>query len=124
MNLNELTASKIRGLRRNLGYTTEAMAKDLGISKTAYSQMENGRVEITLSRIEMIANICNIPISDIIPVADSNHQISNGSGDNYNATTNTVNNNFFADTEDKLQSIVDNLTATIAKIKHSKSKEA
>lgn len=120
MDLNALTASKIKELRHNLGYTVEAMAKDLGISKTAYSQMENGHVEITLARIEMIANICNIPVSDIIPVASTNHQVSNGNGGNYNGTTNTVSNNFFADTQDKLQAIIDSLNATISSMKDAK----
>ncbi len=119
MSLNELTAAKIKELRHNLGYTAEAMAKDLGISKTAYSQMENGHIEITLSRVELIAQFLNIPITDIIPVSNSNHQVSNGSGDNYN-TNNTVTNNFFANPEDKLQAIVSELNATIISMKNAK----
>lgn len=117
MNLNELTASKIKDIRKNLGYTTEAMAKDLGISKTAYSQMENGKVEITLSRIEMIAKIYNIPVDEIIPIT-SNNQVINGNGWSNNST-NTVN-NFFADTEEKLQAIANSLNATIASMKKEK----
>ncbi len=120
MNLNELTASKIKEIRKNLGYSTEAMAKDLGISKTAYNQMENGHVEITLSRIETIAQICNISVSEIIPIPNNIHQVANGNGGNYNGTTNHVSNNFFADTEDKLQDIVNNLNAALASMKGAK----
>jgi transcriptional regulator with XRE-family HTH domain len=123
MNLNQLTASKIKDIRRNLGFTTEAMAKDLGISKTAYSQMENGKVEITLSRIEMIAGICNIPVTEIIPVTSPNQQVINGSGNYNSAATHNGDNNFFADAEDKLQSIVDNLNAALASVKTAKNKE-
>lgn len=75
MNLNKRTAFKIRALRHRLGYTVEAMAKDLNISKTAYSRMENGHIEITLSKIEALAHKYNIAISDIVPATKTDNTI-------------------------------------------------
>lgn len=110
MNINQLTASKIKEVRNRTGYTAEAMANSLGISKTAYSQLENGHVEITLTRVEAIAEICAVPMQELIPNINSNYQVSNGSGGNYHTNTNqTVNNNFFANPEDKLQAVIDSL---------------
>lgn len=121
MNINQLAASKIKEVRNRVGYTAEAMANGLGISKTAYSQLENGHTEITLTRIEAIAGVCGVPMQELIPNTSSNYQISNGSGDNYNANNNSVNNNFFAEsTEDKLQSLIDSLQQTVNAIKQEK----
>ncbi len=116
MNINQITASKIKEVRSRIGYTAEAMANSLGISRTAYSQLENGHTEITLTRIEAIAEICAVPMSELIPNINSNYQVSNGSGDNYN-TSNTVNNNFFDNTEDKLKSIVESLQNSLDELK-------
>lgn len=80
MNINQLTASKIREVRNRIGYTAEAMASSLGISKSAYSQLENGRIEITLTRIEAIANIFQVPMSELIPNIQTNYNISNKKG--------------------------------------------
>lgn len=120
MKINQLTASKIKEVRNRVGYTAEAMANGLGISKTAYSQLENGHTEITLTRIEAIAGVCGVPMQELIPDISSNYQISNGNAGNYN-TNNTVTNNFFAEsTEDKLQSLIDSLQQTVNAIKQEK----
>lgn len=116
MNLNELTASKIKEIRHQLGYTAEAMAKDLGISKTAYSQMENGRVEITLSRIELIAQVFNISISEIIPSINNNLQFSDDIEGNLDA-----NNNISTNSDDKLKTLIDELDNFVSHIKKIKS---
>lgn len=82
MNINALAAFKIKQLRHKLGLSSEAMAKDLGISRTAFSQLENGKVEITLNRIETIANRYAVPLSELIPSARNNNQIPDGCGNN------------------------------------------
>lgn len=108
MNLNQLTAIKIREKRQQAVFTAEAVAKDLGISKAAYSQMENGHTEITLTRIEAVANVYHLPASEFIPLTKINPQIEKS--DHYN--TNTGDHfDFFADTESRLQEIVNNLNA-------------
>ncbi len=115
MKLNELTASKIRDFRKSMGYTVEAVAKDLGISKTAYSQMENGHIEITLARVEAIANVYNIPIWELIPIKNMNTVVTNGNVGNDNST-NTVN-NFFSDNEEKIKSLISTLSNVLENLK-------
>mgnify|MGYP001549211007 CR=1 FL=1 len=58
------------------------MPSNLKISRTAYSQLENGKVEITFNRAEAIASIFEVPFTVFIPQADSslviNHDQSTG----------------------------------------------
>ena len=119
MNINELTASRIKEIRSSKNLSAENIAKELNISKTAYSQLENGHVEITLNRIEALSKILQIPLADFIPNMGSISQIAHGNGSNMNGQTNTVN-NFFTSTEDQLQDIADKLNATIAEMKKKK----
>jgi|SRR5690606_24507699 len=119
MNINTLIASKIKDIRKDSGLTSESVANDLGISKTAYSQLENGRVEITMTRLEAIANVFNVPITEILPKPNNINQISNGSGDNFNSHNNTVN-NFFTPKEkeriDEISELMVKLSEEIKKI--------
>jgi len=121
MNLNNLTASRIRDLRKDKGYTIDAVARDLGISRTSYSQMENGHVEITLNRLEAVANFYKVPVTDILPSNNIQYEINNGNGGHIN-TGNTVN-NFFANTEEKLQFIADNLLSALEEMRKKRNNE-
>lgn len=116
MNINDLTASKIKEMRRKLGFTAESVAQDLGISKTAYSQLENGHVEITLTKIEAIAHLWAISLSELIPGVNSSHQVSNGSGDNFHTSSKTVN-NFFERKDEANAYIIETLTGIINDLK-------
>ena len=117
MNINQLTASRIKELRSKNGLTAEAVAQTLNISRSAYSQMENGHVEITLSRIELLAEIFHVPIEEIIPSSTTNHQTFTGNSDSTNGNnnnnnnnnannTNTTLNNFFANNEENLEALM------------------
>jgi transcriptional regulator with XRE-family HTH domain len=46
---------KIRYLRLQRGYSQENMAEVLGLSTTAYGDLERGKTELTVSRLEQIA---------------------------------------------------------------------
>jgi transcriptional regulator with XRE-family HTH domain len=63
MEINALTAIKIKELRNIQGIKAKAMASELGISEGTYSQLENGKVEITVSRLKQLSEILNQPIS-------------------------------------------------------------
>lgn len=114
MNINQLTATRIKELRMKSGMTSESVARDLQISKGAYSQMENGHVEITLSRVEALATIFKVALSDIIPSNITNPQTNNGDhGVNVsNNSAHTVN-NFFANNEDNLTAIMELIKAAL-----------
>lgn len=119
MNLNELTAMRIKELRTTNNLTAESLAKELGFSKTAFSQLENGHVEITINRIDALAKIFNVPISAILPQLSSISQVVHGNGSNIGGGNNTIN-NFYSTPEDKLQEIADKLNTTIAEMKSSR----
>lgn len=121
MDLNKLTAAKIRETRKKSGLTAESVAHDLGISKPAYSRLENGHIEISMNKIEMLAHILNVPYSELIPVPSSNHQISHGSGDNnINASPHAQSHfikNFFPSKDDAAGYVIETLTGIINDLK-------
>lgn len=67
MNINQKTALKIKSTRENIGLTAESVAMDLGISKSAYSQLENGHTEISINRLQQISTILKIPMETLLP---------------------------------------------------------
>lgn len=119
MNLNELTAMRIKELRATNNLSAETLAKELGISKTAFSQLENGHVEITINKIDALAKIFHVPVSALLPQVGSISQIVHGGGSNIGGGNNTIN-NFYSTPEDKLQEIADKLNTTIAEMKSSR----
>lgn len=56
MNNKELMA-KIRQLRELKGYSQEAVANDLGITPRAYSKLERGDTQLTVTRLFEISKI-------------------------------------------------------------------
>ncbi len=92
MNINELTALKIKEIRKGANISAEAVAANLAISKTAYSQLENGKVEITLSRLEAIAKIFNMPLYSLIHQSNGSQTIQITNGEN-SQNIQTQNNN-------------------------------
>ena len=91
MEFNQLVASKIRNVRKETGLSAEYVATELGITKGAYSNLENGKVEITLTRLESLSKILDKPLTVFLPNAASVMQISNGPGNNINCNSNTNN---------------------------------
>ncbi len=58
--MDELIGYKIRKVReiKNLGQ--QYVADQLGISQSAYSELENGKVKISNEKIEIIAKILDV----------------------------------------------------------------
>ncbi|PWJ60351.1 helix-turn-helix protein [Dyadobacter jejuensis] len=70
MELKENLPEKIRQLRLAKGFSQENMADMLGVSTTAYGDLERGRTELTLSRIESVANILEVSMPHLLGIAD------------------------------------------------------
>lgn len=66
MNVNQLLASRIRHFRLLKNITLESLAKDLGVSKAAMSQLENGHTEITMNKINAISQILKVPLREFL----------------------------------------------------------
>ncbi len=56
-------AEKIRLYRLEQGLSQENMADSLGISTTAYGDIERGKTDLTLSRFYQIAEVLNISVA-------------------------------------------------------------
>lgn len=105
MTINDLTANKIKEIRNTVGFSAEAVANELGISKAAYSQLENGKTEITISKIEMLAKIFQVSMETIIPNISQNFtQISHGKNA---VNAHTVHNLHVAENSEKVEEIID-----------------
>ncbi|MGQ7853802.1 helix-turn-helix transcriptional regulator [Pedobacter sp. WC2501] len=56
----------LRKYRDNLGYTQQFVADCIGISRVTYRKWENNEVDFSLSQLDKIAELYEIPIQDII----------------------------------------------------------
>lgn len=94
MDLNKLSAAKIREIRLGLGITAESVANDLGIAKANYSRLENGKVEISLNRIEALSKIFKVPLQSFLPAQGTQTiQVTNGdNSQNYTVKEQHINN--------------------------------
>ena len=59
---------KIKILRKQLGISQFAMAEKLGISQNAFSKIELGKSEMTLSRLYQVADILEVDLLDLIQI--------------------------------------------------------
>jgi len=100
MDFNHLTASRIKEIRLERGLTAKAVAQQLALSDSAYSQVENGHTDITLPRIEALAKIFQLSISEMFPTINNGSHTYNGdNGVNVSNSSNHTINNFFADND-------------------------
>lgn len=83
MNTNQLTAIRIKEERLRLNYSQQALADHLGMDISNYSRLENGKIEITIGKLEAIAEFFKVPIIFFIPNQTSNITINNGSYGNH-----------------------------------------
>lgn len=56
----------IKKLREARNYTQEFVAKKLQMSQTSYSNMERGKTEISLRRLEEIAHLFQISLYELL----------------------------------------------------------
>lgn len=63
--MNELY-KKIKNRREELGYTQKYMADSLAIDAATYSRIENSKMDITVSRLELIASLLKVDASSLL----------------------------------------------------------
>jgi transcriptional regulator with XRE-family HTH domain len=56
--------NKIRDIRKQKGYSNEAMAMDLGMSTSAYNKLERMESSVSLERFVQIIEVLNVPYSE------------------------------------------------------------
>ena len=57
---------KIRKLRNEKGYSQEYMAKSLGMSQNNYSQIELGKINLTIERLDKIAELLETDVFNLL----------------------------------------------------------
>lgn len=62
---------RIRQRRLERGMSQENMADQLGISTTAYGDLERGRTELTLSRLVQIGKILEVSLSGLLDLQET-----------------------------------------------------
>lgn len=72
MTTNQQTAIRIREERLKQNITQQAIADHLGIDISSYSRLENGTVEITITRLEAIAEFFKVPAVTFLPSSFQN----------------------------------------------------
>lgn len=53
-------------LRTKHNYTEEYVARKMNMSQSAYSRLESGKTELSLERMEELARVYNMPVSEIL----------------------------------------------------------
>ena len=66
MSLASNLSERIRQIRLQKGLSQENMADMLGLSTTAYGDVERGRTELSFSRLENIAKLLDMPLPDLL----------------------------------------------------------
>ncbi|WCL51256.1 helix-turn-helix domain-containing protein [Leptospira sp. GIMC2001] len=70
MNVNSLVGEEISKFRQVNGLTQLELASRLGMSRTAYNQLENGNTQISVEKLYEIAEILNVPVVKLLPGVD------------------------------------------------------
>jgi transcriptional regulator with XRE-family HTH domain len=112
MNINELTAHKIKEFRLKLNYKSKDVAKALEIERANYSKLENGKTEITLKKLELIANFFKIPIQSFVG-SNHNQNISVTNGEHSPIQNANVINNIDPFLVETLKDTIKSLTKTV-----------
>ena len=66
MNVASRLSERIRLFRLQKSLSQENMADMLGLSTTAYGDLERGRTELSVSRLETIAKLLDIPLAELL----------------------------------------------------------
>ena len=108
----ENVLKRIIELRKRRGYSLENMATELNISDSAYRKIENSQSKLSLDRFLQIANILNVPISDLID--EKSHREYNQT----NSSTGTFIGhqefeNYYQENKEITQKLVNSLEANI-----------
>ena len=92
-NLTDLIGARIRQFRLEKEYSQEYMANRLGITQSGYSRSENNAGEMSVSKLNEIARILEIDLSDLI-TSNKNNYFQNNSLDNHSVGGNIIINHY------------------------------
>jgi transcriptional regulator with XRE-family HTH domain len=59
-------SQKIKKLRELRNYTQEYMANELGLSSTSYGKIERDETELSMARLQQIADVLQMKVEDVL----------------------------------------------------------
>ncbi len=65
-NINELVGTNLKKMRRELGWSQDYVARELGMSQNNYSRIENGKSQITLTQLKDISRVMSVDLKELI----------------------------------------------------------
>lgn len=82
MNTNKKIGNKLRVLREVHNYTQEYVANILDVAPNTYSLMEKGQAQFTIERMEKLASLYKMDLSDLLNLNNQIiiHSIHNSNG--------------------------------------------
>lgn len=108
MDINSLTANKIKELRIESGKSQEIIAKEMGLSKSAYERLENGKIDINLKSLELVAKYYSLSVAELITQKNSTSYVyENPSALNIQGANSTFNLNL---TKEDMEKVTELLT--------------
>ena len=63
MEAGKLVGLNVRRLRVERGYSQERLALDAGIDRAYFGRIERGAENVTLARLEALANVLQVPLA-------------------------------------------------------------
>jgi DNA-binding XRE family transcriptional regulator len=69
----QLIARKIKKIRCEKNISQSWVAMKLGIHRTTYTEIENGNIELTVTRLFEIITLLDLKYSDILPDDPKNY---------------------------------------------------
>ncbi len=68
-----IIGSKIKGLRKQVNYTTSKLAKESYVAQSYLSDIENGKSVPTIETVEKILKVLNISLTDFFASIENTH---------------------------------------------------
>ncbi len=81
---------RIRAIKK---LTQEQVAKKLGVSRVWYNKLENNEIDIKVDLLPKIAEIFNVPVTELTEVNGSNYFSSNNTNSQIKNIGNVINDN-------------------------------
>lgn len=93
--LKKIVGQQLQQLRIKKNFTQEAMAEKLSLSTSAYCKIEYGETDLTLTRLNKIAEILNISMFELLSKIDENKHFYRPEISDPNNTNQIKNNTHF-----------------------------
>jgi len=115
----EKVLTKIRDIRKEKGFTLENMADELEISHTSYRNIENNQCKLTVERLIGIAEILEVPTSELLDEKATNVYNQTFKENNYSTVIGHQEfENLYQENKELTQSYVESLKAEVEFLKN------